>query len=880
MILRCRSLFILFLIFSATIVGHDIAEEPEENDANFTDSGGGERSSSEAANHDKDNELRSPIDCNFDEKIGFGGMCSWRADGDDHSGIWHTGNAALVDSVNSIVKPGLDDRFAFVTGHVDAASEGSLESQILRNAPGITNQLQFSYWKAAFGPILDVCLKTVVDSRLECIDSITGAGAQQWTQRTLTLPRLNEPFKIIFRARNIHSAEDLIGLDDIKMRMIDDSSTKSPTITNDLKDVESKSDPRAYGSPILFNSFEMRRAQPSAVIQPAVLQSKTRSPIPLDEEKLPVQDESPLPSIVRPATKLSKPTTTTTPSPPPSILFHHHSPIPNSKKFDSNFPDFPSFENIDSSGGSPVQIKPTKIADNPESCKAVKCSFLETTCLWHLGKHWKIGEGNIAIDQNGEDAARSGYFKAPFATFFEFDLWMTNDATLSIVQETREFGQPGADELSLFERHGMENKGWHRFRVPLRPAFNPIRLLIRANLPTGSPSYATISNTRLVTANGEEANCETTAGASFMVPPAISAPGIPVVSAGPPSWAGGVPVMNGRLQTSGELTTMNAADSNPTLPPSLSPLSSLMGSPLSMPALDAAVHQQPAGMIDGMAPIIPMKDNAAQRLTAFQRLPTPFVFPTLAPLPTVFDQPAPSHSMSFGVMPSPMARPTTGSPIAAFDQPSAAPADPFGNTDIDLVLSTTPESSVNSIVDENRIDRRSGLGTPQSARDLADRSTVDRLLTAIAGQPILEQQLRQFAQRVGFDASNVPDRAALTAQIRRLFGPKAISLLDATAGNQLPLSVASAVQTHRQNGDMEETVNGGEEMQPIRPTNVKEEDFQRAVAQDAMKRLNVADGNTEMLKRLTSFLGSPNTDDQSPWVRERLDSTFQNAING
>jgi hypothetical protein len=37
---------------------------------------------------------------------------------------------------------------------------------------------------------------------------------------------------------------------------------------------------------------------------------------------------------------------------------------------------------------------------------------------------------------------------------------------------------PGTDELSLFSRHGMANNGWHRFRVPLRPSFNSIRLKV------------------------------------------------------------------------------------------------------------------------------------------------------------------------------------------------------------------------------------------------------------------------------------------------------------------------------------------------------------------------------------------------------------------
>ena len=52
-----------------------------------------------------DDDSRSPIDCSFDEKIGSGGMCSWRAD-EDGRALWRTGNAALVDSANSIVKPG------------------------------------------------------------------------------------------------------------------------------------------------------------------------------------------------------------------------------------------------------------------------------------------------------------------------------------------------------------------------------------------------------------------------------------------------------------------------------------------------------------------------------------------------------------------------------------------------------------------------------------------------------------------------------------------------------------------------------------------------------------------------------------------------------
>lgn len=52
----------------------------------------------------------------------------------------------------------------------------------------------------------------------------------------------------------------------------------------------------------------------------------------------------------------------------------------------------------------------------------------------------------------------------------------------------------------------MANNGWHRFRVPLRPSFQPVSVKFRSILPENA--FVTISNTRLINENDEDVNCE------------------------------------------------------------------------------------------------------------------------------------------------------------------------------------------------------------------------------------------------------------------------------------------------------------------------------------------------------------------------------------
>lgn len=56
-----------------------------------------------------------------------------------------------------------------------------------------------------------------------------------------------------------------------------------------------------------------------------------------------------------------------------------------------------------------------------------------------------------------------------------------------------------------------------------------------------------------------------------------------------------------------------------------------------------------------------------------------------------------------------------------------------------------------------------------------ETKSIDKIIGSIAGQPVLEQQLRHLAQHLGFDANSVPDRKTLDT-LRRFLGSKLLSL--------------------------------------------------------------------------------------------------------
>ena len=218
----------------------------------------------------------------------------------------------------------------------------------------------------------------------------------------------------------------------------------------------------------------------------------------------------------------------------------------------------------------------TKIVENVEMCKAVKCSFLENSCLWRLGPSWKRSDGNIAMEIAGEDVVTSASFKSPLGSYLEFDLWMSDDSFFTVLEN-----MDGLD-MMLFTRQGMSNNGWHRFRIPLRPSFNPVQVKFKNSLPPGG--FITLSNTRLVNSNGEEVSCETVEGNPPVLPsfPALFAPSPPLVT--PPA---ALPLH--------EHTEFGKANENRNTG------SSAFG----------------GNIFEGLSPIKPMKEDPT-RLTAFQ----------------------------------------------------------------------------------------------------------------------------------------------------------------------------------------------------------------------------------------------------------------------
>ncbi|KAI6174961.1 MAM domain and Concanavalin A-like lectin/glucanases superfamily domain-containing protein [Aphelenchoides bicaudatus] len=384
--------------------------------------------------------------------------------------------------------------------------------------------------------------------------------------------------------------------------------------------------------------------------------------------------------------------------------------------------------------------------------------------------------------------------------------------------------------------------------------------VIRAALPNQN-AFVTLSNTRLVNANGEEAACETTPG--VFMPPVES------------QWAAGVPLMNGVLQTGG-LTTMSDSAGTTMTPflASISPLATgtppLSGNPFSLPMmtpaqplefmknLDAGVQafqqqqQTSPTMIDGVTPIV---------------LPQQFTFPTLAPFPSLFDAPLNQQNSMLpflGQQPA-LTRP----PSSSTTEPP--PPDPFNDNDLVSKASGQNSLSLKELSEKDafaeasetfaRDNQLSASAQPIKGHQQLNGPDLTRFLGDMANRPDAEQKLRQLAQQFGLDFDRLANGKQLAA-LRKVFNGQ--QPLD------LPASVGQTLNENDTRG-----------MKPIRPENVKEEDFERVLQQEAQKRVSGQAISGDMLKKLAKLLNltpSNPVDHDSPMARENLDFIFQNAM--
>ncbi|KAI1730751.1 MAM domain, meprin/A5/mu domain-containing protein [Ditylenchus destructor] len=908
---------------------------------------------------------KSPLDCTFDQLSDSRdtGFCQWRpargkaAAPANSALLWHTGNAVLVDSANSVVprssfmqmdKNGINNnRFAYVQGHFGNPTEAAIESPILGKSNNTNNEksiwieqhndLKLSYWKANTSPTLDICLKDEADDELNCIDSIQGPGQQQWVRRSVELPKSEMPYRVVLRARNILSAEDIICIDDIQLvtSLISASNapqwhTKKPPsqqfgVTNDLRrhdynhDSDDKNENREQEDQFVVENWKEEKDVESEDAEP-----KDQGLVPLVQlNKFGVSQSSN--AAIKPQIEQSTSTLLAVPqaqaslnglssaglnSVKPSLL----SPYPNigHHQFNNNFPEFPSFPD----GLNPNRGTGQTVTDPSSSCKAIKCSFLENTCQWKLGPTWKSSDGNIAKDTEGEDSVASAKFKAPLASFVEFDLWMSDDSHLMVIEEIASAlpDHNQIEDVMLFSRRGMANNGWHRFRVPLRPSYHPVRVKFRNVLP--ARAFITLSNTRLVNGNDEEVGCETIIAdplglgrqqheSGLWARPPAPLIGNPWQLPGPPLGSGlafAAPAIDIRPSTTVGLIPFT---------PAASPLTNALPTPAPTP-----FNPFKPMLEDGLAPIIPLKEDPP-RLTAFQKS-------TAIPL---------SQSASSFNSEEAFHGPTTNRQENEIQQQRDQNISPnaknfqqhltnflpsiFGEKSFSVAPNSAFERMFSQQFNNQNLIRLRDLGPESFTNGLNKPKTLGEIISTIAGQPVLEQQLRLLAQHMGFDASAAPDARTLET-LRKFLGTRLMpNVLEGQGSQSLPISVTSAKRNPAESGlnsqshqpspfPFESTkkpnlpllmpltesssINDDDRtndtdfsnLTPIQPVN----DFNRVLKEESSQQkspqtLRTLPGNAYFINKLATIISPPSNaaDPQSPLARENLDFVFQNALN-
>uniref|UniRef100_A0A915PNL1 MAM domain-containing protein n=1 Tax=Setaria digitata TaxID=48799 RepID=A0A915PNL1_9BILA len=304
------------------------------------------------------------LSCNFDD----GTLCGWRSDSD----LWLIGANISINS------------FQFIP-HFSDTAEGHLISAEVEKYDECEGMLSFRYWKSNNISKLDVCITQ--QNTFVCMYTAPDNEISkefQWNKQTINFPgNLSTPFKIVFRARNIHTPSDIVAIDEIE--------------------------------------YNINPAKAFASLIP-VKQTNTIS------EKI----------------LLGKQTIIT-------------------------------------------------------SCFAVQCTFIVSPCAWTLEAPWHHLKGNIALDSEGEGLAKSGFFQVPTDAFFEMDVWISDNAVLTILENL-------GKKLMIWRREGLyDEDGWRRLRIPVQARKQPFQLILKGTVP--SNNFITISNTKLVDATGNEIGC-------------------------------------------------------------------------------------------------------------------------------------------------------------------------------------------------------------------------------------------------------------------------------------------------------------------------------------------------------------------------------------
>ncbi|KAI3420274.1 hypothetical protein GPALN_003588 [Globodera pallida] len=449
----------------------------------------------------------APFDCSFELfPLNGKGFCTWRPDNEQSALLWHNGNAVLVDAANSLVHStgGAENRFAYVQGRFGAPTEGSLRSPLVVDRLEMPGELTLSYWKASASPSLDICVEEDEEEPLRCVDTIQGPGQQQWVRRALELPRAEKPFRVVLRARNLLSAEDIIGVDDI--RLLSSGPFEGEHSQHHPLSSSVSAGKTAPKNPFDGMEAEMKQEQKQQLRRMGSDKLAQTKIVAEEQPKERPQQTSP----IRPQIRLS-----------PSLS---HS----SRPFGANDPSLDPPAVPLNSEIPPVASNLLKMStgdvlksDDEGHCRAVSCSFLEGNCLWQLGPGWhNNSEGSLSIQSPVQNSQlTSALFKPALTSSVDFDLWMrskwggkTEAFTFccSLVK-----APPKAAGTGQIPNKLSKSNAKVQFRVPLRPSFSPVRLIFRIKVDgeqrqtLSGTNFVSLSNLKLVNGDGNEIGCET-----------------------------------------------------------------------------------------------------------------------------------------------------------------------------------------------------------------------------------------------------------------------------------------------------------------------------------------------------------------------------------
>ncbi|KAL3125917.1 hypothetical protein niasHT_009446 [Heterodera trifolii] len=437
----------------------------------------------------------SSFDCSFEPgPSNAKGFCAWRPKNGQSALLWHNGDAVIVDAANSLVHSagGVVNRFAYAQGHFDSPTEGSLRSPLVVDRLEEPGELTLSYWKASASPSLDICVEEDELEPLRCVDTIQGPGQKRWVRRAVELPKARKAFRVVLRARNLLSAEDIVGVDDVRLL----TSAQTQGVNNGIS--EGDTAPKNPFDGLDDEQMEQAQKQQQRKGTDKLAQTKT------GEEQQHKQQKSP----IRPQIRLS-------PSFAQSMRPSAHA---NDQSLDPPMPSTDRLSLLPLHSAVPPKLLAgsAQKASEATHCRAVSCSFLDGNCLWQLGPGWhNNSEGSLSIQSPAQfSQLSSALFKPALTSSVDFDLWMSENTEMSVVEKAIGKEDEGTDFL-LFTRHGATDGGWHRFRVPLRPSFSPVRLIFRIKIEErmlqihADSDFVSISNLKLVNGDGDEIGCET-----------------------------------------------------------------------------------------------------------------------------------------------------------------------------------------------------------------------------------------------------------------------------------------------------------------------------------------------------------------------------------